>query len=63
VKPAPGKPIEAKWDVGPDHGLRMRRLHRRITFDCHSAGATDWRKQPDNASPEREFDDMAVKAG
>jgi hypothetical protein len=27
VKPAPGKPIEAKWDVGPDHGLRMRRLH------------------------------------
>jgi hypothetical protein len=43
--------------------LRMRRLHRRITFDCHSAGATDWRKQPDNASPEREFDDMAVKAG
>jgi hypothetical protein len=41
----------------------MRRLHRRITFDCHSAGATDWRKQPDNASPEREFDDMAVKVG
>ena len=28
VKPAPGKPIEAKWDVGPDHGLRIRRLHR-----------------------------------
>src|ERR1700722_17759662 len=28
VKPAPGKPIEAKWDVGPDRGLRTRRLHR-----------------------------------
>ena len=28
VKPAPGKPIEAKWDVGPDRGLRRRRLHR-----------------------------------
>jgi hypothetical protein len=28
VKPAPGKPIEAKWDIGSDHGLRMRRLHR-----------------------------------
>jgi hypothetical protein len=25
-------------------------------------GATDWRKQPDNASAEREFDGTAIKA-
>src|ERR1700722_1420414 len=35
VKPAPGKPIETERDVCPDHGLRLRRLHRPDHFRCN----------------------------